>query len=76
VRFAGRIGWRVRVVVVVVVGVKVVVLHGFMVVRMLVTFGQVEPETQGHEDCRRTESEAYGFPQEHERDGRTGERSG
>ena len=70
---AWRIIRRVRVLVVLVVRVKVVVLHGFMVVQVLVSFGQVQPDTQAHENCRRTEADVDWFSQERERDRRADE---
>ena len=52
VRFARRIGRRVRVPVVLVVRVPVLVLHRFVDVLVIVALGDMEPDADNHQHCR------------------------
>lgn len=54
-RFAGRIGRLVRMLVVLVMGVKMLMCHCVMVVRVSVALGEMEPYTGSHEATRHPE---------------------
>jgi xanthosine utilization system XapX-like protein len=57
VRFAGRIGWLVRVLVMLIVPVEMLMRHWFMAVRVDVVLGQMEPYADQHEAARSPEKQ-------------------
>ena len=66
-RLAGRVFWRVGVLVMIVVGVQMIVLQWLMVMLVLVTFGQMQPHPEAHQNRCQTTSETHDIAQE--RDG-------
>src|SRR5262245_4268443 len=69
-RFARWIGWGVSVPMMFVVSVQVLVLRRFVMMQVLVAFGQVKPYSQSHQNCREDESNTQRITQEYDSHGR------
>ena len=74
VRLARRVVGAVRVLVVFVVNMRVVVVHFFMRVFVVMRFGQVQPDAQAHQRARRREGPRHALAKHQKRHGRADER--
>ena len=64
VRFAGRVVGAMRVLMMDIMVVQMVVLHGFVVVLVIMNFGEMQPDAARHQRARRHKLHRYWLTQE------------